>query len=115
MDYLTKEYLLNWTKTHCRTKEEIDMEREKARNEAEKAISSLDTAIITHDPITFKASDFKSVTAFGMALELASKRFNDYEQITVRYAKPFKDKRKVDVDVIFEIFDNTPIEEEEEK
>ena len=102
MEYLTKEWLLEWANKHCSnnpTKEEREKAFEDARIEAEKMLSKLDKMEITFEPIIFDMRDFSTNLSFNVAMDIVGKRYKNEEKINVRYVKPEDEKTK---DVFFQ-------------
>lgn len=88
MDYLTDEWLIDWAKRNCKSKEQLDAENAVALENANKVLSKLDGVEITVDPIIFDVKEFESAHAFAVAMSIASKRYADTDDIIVRYTKP---------------------------
>lgn len=89
MDILNIDYLINWAKSHCKSKEELDDENAIAITEASFVLSDkLNGIEITTEPIVFDSSEFSSLKAFSAAMFMAADRFKDVDDIVVRYAKP---------------------------
>ena len=97
MEYLTKEWLIEWANKHCSnnpTKEEREKAFEDARIEAEKILSKLDKMEITFEPIIFDMRDFPTNLSFNVAMDIVGKRYKNVEGIKVEYAKPENKKKK---------------------
>ena len=88
MNYLTDEWLIDWVKRNCKSKEQLDAENAVALENANKVLSKLDGVEITVEPIIFDVKEFVSAHAFALAMEIASKRYADTDDIIVRYTKP---------------------------
>lgn len=88
MNYLTDEWLIDWAKRNCKSKEQLDAENAVALENANKVLSKLDGVEITVDPIIFDVKEFESAHAFAVAMSIASKRYADTDDIIVRYTKP---------------------------
>jgi hypothetical protein len=88
MDYLTNEWLIDWAKRNCKPKEQLDAENAVALENANKVLSKLDGVEITVDPIIFDVKEFMSAHAFAIAMSIASKRYEDTDDIIIRYTKP---------------------------
>ena len=102
MEYLSTEWLKNWTNTHCKSRDALVNERNEAILEASVALAMLDTMEITTDPITFDSRGFKTVKAFSTALFMASEEYKDSDDIIVRYTKP-KNKDTNTVSIQFNV------------
>jgi len=102
MNYLTNEWLIDWTKRNCKSKEQLDAENAAALENANKVLSKLDGVEITVDPITFDVKEFGSAHAFAIAMSIASKRYADTDDIIVRYTKP-EDKETHEIYIQFHI------------
>lgn len=88
MKYLTDEWLIDWVKKNCKSKEQLDTENAVALKNANKILSKLDGMEITVEPIIFDVKEFESAHAFAVAMSIASKRYADTDDILVRYTKP---------------------------
>ena len=102
MDYLTDEWLIDWAKRNCKSKEQLDTEKAVALENANKVLSKLDGVEITVDPIIFDIKEFESAHAFAVAMSIASKRYVDTEDIIVRYTKP-EDKETHEIYIQFHV------------
>lgn len=102
MDYLTDEWLIDWVKKKCKSKEQLDTENAVALKNANKILSKLDGMEITVEPIIFDVKEFESVHAFAVAMSIASKRYADTDDIIVRYTKP-EDKETHEIYIQFHI------------
>lgn len=100
MDYLTDEWLIDWAKRNCKSKEQLDTEKSVALENANKVLSKLDGVEITVDPIIFDIKEFESAHAFAVAMSIASKRYADTDDIIVRYTKP-EDKETHEIYIQF--------------
>jgi len=85
---LTDEWLIDWVKRNCKSKEQLDAENAVALENANKVLSKLDGVEITVEPIIFDVKEFESAHAFAVAMSIASKRYADTDDILVRYTKP---------------------------
>ena len=88
MNYLTDEWLIDWVKKNCKSKEQLDAENAAALENANKVLSKLDGVEITVEPIIFDVKEFESAHAFAVAMSIANKRYADTDDILVRYTKP---------------------------
>ncbi len=102
MDYLTDEWLIDWAKRNCKSKEQLDAEKAVALENANKILSKLDGVEITVDPIIFDIKEFESAHAFAVAMSIASKRYADTDDIIVRYTKP-EDKETHEIYIQFHV------------
>lgn len=102
MDYLTDEWLIDWVKKNCKSKEQLDTENAVALKNANKILSKLDGMEITVEPIIFDVKEFESAHAFAVAMSIASKRYADTDDIIVRYTKP-EDKETHEIYIQFHI------------
>ena len=102
MDYLTDEWLIDWAKRNCKSKEQLDAEKAVALENANKVLSKLDGVEITVDPIIFGVKEFESAHAFAVAMSIASKRYADTDDIIVRYTKP-EDKETHEIYIQFHV------------
>ena len=102
MNYLTDEWLIDWAKKNCKSKEQLDAENAVALENANKVLSKLDGVEITVEPIIFDVKEFVSAYAFALAMEIASKRYADTDDILVRYTKP-EDKETHDIYIQFHV------------
>ena len=102
MDYLTDEWLIDWAKRNCKSKEQLDTEKSVALENANKVLSKLDGVEITVDPIIFDIKEFESAHAFAVAMSIASKRYADTDDIIVRYTKP-EDKETHEIYIQFHV------------
>lgn len=102
MDYLTDEWLIDWAKRNCKSKEQLDTEKAVALENANKVLSKLDSVEITVDPIIFDIKEFESAHAFAVAMSIASKRYADTDDIIVRYTKP-EDKETHEIYIQFHV------------
>lgn len=102
MDYLTDEWLIDWAKRNCKSKEQLDAEKAVALENANKVLSKLDGVEITVDPIIFDIKEFESAHAFAVAMSIASKRYADTDDILVRYTKP-EDKETHEIYIQFHV------------
>lgn len=102
MDYLTDEWLIDWAKRNCKSKEQLDTEKAVALENANKVLSKLDGVEITVDPIIFDIKEFESAHAFAVAMSIASKRYVDTDDIIVRYTKP-EDKETHEIYIQFHV------------
>lgn len=95
MEYLTTEWLVDWANKYCKTKEEIESKENDALLEAHKILDDkLNGVEITVEPIIFDSKNFSSSLAFSMALFIAAKRYDNTDDILVRYTKPKNDETK---------------------
>lgn len=89
MEYLTDDWLREWARTHCKTKEELEKERIASEKEATNIfLNKIDGVEITTEPIIFNAKEFSSSRAFANAMFIAGKHYADTDDIIVRYTKP---------------------------
>lgn len=89
MEYLTKKRLLEWAEKNCKPKEELDVLKKAAEEEAFEMINKkLNNVEITIEPIIFDASEFSNSLAFSKALDICSKRYKNTDDVLVRYTKP---------------------------
>ena len=102
MDYLTDEWLIDWAKRNCKSKEQLDTEKAVALENANKVLSKLDGVETTVDPIIFDIKEFESAHAFAVAMSIASKRYADTDDIIVRYTKP-EDKETHEIYIQFHV------------
>ena len=102
MDYLTDEWLIDWAKRNCKSKEQLDAENAVALENANKVLSKLDGVEITVDPIIFDIKEFESAHAFAKAMFIAGKRYADTDDIIVRYTKP-EDKETHEIYIQFHV------------
>lgn len=102
MDYLTDEWLIDWAKKNCKSKEQLDAENAVALENANKVLSKLDGVEITVDPIIFDIKEFESAHAFAVAMSIASKRYANTDDILVRYTKP-EDKETHEIYIQFHV------------
>ena len=102
MNYLTDEWLIDWVKRNCKSKEQLDAEKVVALENANKVLSKLDGVEITVEPIIFDVKEFESAHAFALAMEIASKRYADTGDIIVRYTKP-EDKETHEIYIQFHV------------
>ena len=102
MEYLTDDWLREWAKRNCKSKEQLDAENAVALENANKVLSKLDGMEITVNPITFDVKEFVSAHAFAIAMSIASKRYADTDDIIVRYTKP-EDKETHEIYIQFHI------------
>ena len=102
MNYLTDEWLIDWAKRNCKSKEQLDAENAVALENANKVLSKLDGVEITVEPIIFDVKEFESAHAFAVAMSIASKRYTDTDDILVRYTKP-EDKETNEIYIQFHV------------
>lgn len=102
MNYLTDEWLIDWVKRNCKSKEQLDAENAVALENANKVLSKLDGVEITVEPIIFDVKEFESAHAFAVAMSIANKRYVDTDDILVRYTKP-EDKETHEIYIQFHI------------
>ena len=102
MKYLTDEWLIDWVKKNCKSKEQLDTENAVALKNANKILSKLDGMEITVESIIFDVKEFESAHAFAVAMSIASKRYADTDDIIVRYTKP-EDKETHEIYIQFHI------------
>ena len=102
MNYLTNEWLIDWAKRNCKSKEQLDAEKAVALENANKVLSKLNGVEITVDPIIFDVKEFESAHAFALAMEIANKRYADTDDILVRYTKP-EDKETHEIYIQFHV------------
>ena len=102
MNYLTDEWLIDWVKKNCKSKEQLDAENAVALENANKVLSKLDGVEITVEPIIFDVKGFESAHAFAVAMSIASKRYADTDDILVRYTKP-EDKETHEIYIQFHV------------
>lgn len=102
MNYLTDEWLIDWAKRNCKSKEQLDTEKAVALENANKVLSKLDGVEITVDPIIFDVKEFESAHAFAIGMSIASKRYADTDNIIVRYTKP-EDKETHEIYIQFHV------------
>ena len=101
-NYLTDEWLIDWAKRNCKSKEQLDAENAAALENANKVLSKLDGVEITVEPIIFDVKEFESAYAFAIAMSIASKRYADTDDILVRYTKP-EDKETHEIYIQFHV------------
>jgi len=94
MKYLATEWLIDWARKNCKSKEEVESNEYEALCEANSVLDKLNGIEITTEPIVFDSRDFSSPLAFSMALLIASKRYADTDDIVVRYTKPKNEDTK---------------------
>ena len=99
---LTDEWFIDWAKRNCKSKEQLDAENAVALENANKVLSKLDGVEITVEPIIFDVKEFVSAHAFALAMEIASKRYADTDDILVRYTKP-EDKETHEIYIQFHV------------
>ena len=102
MKYLTDEWLIDWVKKNCKSKEQLDTENAVALKNANKILSKLDGMEITVESIIFDVKEFESAHAFAVAMSIASTRYADTDDILVRYTKP-EDKETHEIYIQFHI------------
>ena len=103
MEYLTDDWLREWARTHCKTKEELEKEIIAAEKEATSIfLNKIDGVEITTEPIIFDAKEFSSTRAFARAMFMAAKHYADTDDIIVRYTKP-ENKETHEVSIQFHI------------
>lgn len=102
MNYLTDEWLIDWAKRNCKSKEQLDAENAVALENANKVLSKLDGVEITVEPIIFDVKEFESAHAFAVAMSIANKRYADTDDILVRYTKP-EDKETHEIYIQFHV------------
>ena len=102
MNYLTDEWLIDWVKRNCKSKEQLDAENAAALENANKVLSKLDDVEITVEPIIFDVKEFESAHAFAVAMSIANKRYADTDDILVRYTKP-EDKETHEIYIQFHV------------
>lgn len=102
MNYLTDEWLIDWAKRNCKSKEQLDAENAVALENANKVLSKLDGVEITVEPIIFDVKEFESAHAFAVAMSIASKCYADTDDILVRYTKP-EDKETHEIYIQFHV------------
>lgn len=102
MNYLTDEWLIDWVKKNCKSKEQLDAENAAALENANKVLSKLDGVEITVEPIIFDVKEFESAHAFAVAMSIANKRYADTDDILVRYTKP-EDKETHEIYIQFHV------------
>lgn len=103
MEYLTDDWLREWAKTHCKTKEDLEKERIATEKEATNIfLNKIDGVEITTEPIIFDAKEFSSSRAFASAIFIAGKHYADTDDIIVRYTKP-ENKETHEVSIQFHI------------
>ena len=102
MNYLTDEWLIDWAKRNCKSKEQLDAENAAALENANKVLSKLDGVEITVEPIIFDVKEFESAHAFAVAMSIANKRYADTDDILVRYTKP-EDKETHEIYIQFHV------------
>jgi hypothetical protein len=102
MNYLTDEWLIDWVKRNCKSKEQLDAENAAALENANKVLSKLDGVEITVEPIIFDVKEFESAHAFAVAMSIANKRYADTDDILVRYTKP-EDKETHEIYIQFHV------------
>ena len=89
IEYLTKEYIINWLSKNCLPQSEIDELNKVANEAASKANDSVsDEMIENNEEISFNIDDFpENDKAFAAAMFKFADRFRDNDDIEVRYAK----------------------------
>lgn len=89
IEYLTKEYIIDWLSKHCLPESEIDKLNRVANEAASKANDSVsDEMIENNEEISFNIDDFsENDMAFAAAMFKFADRFRDNDDIEVRYAK----------------------------
>jgi hypothetical protein len=102
MNYLTDEWLIAWVKRNCKSREQLNAENAVALENANKVFYKLDGVEITVEPIIFNVKEFVSAHAFALAMEIASKRYADTDDIIVRYTKP-EDKETHEIYIQFHV------------
>ena len=103
MEYLTDDWLREWARIHCETKEELEKEIIAAEKEATNIfLNKIDGVEITTEPIIFDAKEFSSFRAFATAMFIAGKHYADTDDIIVRYTKP-ENKETHEVSIQFHI------------
>ena len=103
MEYLIDDWLREWARTHCKTKEELEKERIATEKEATNIfMNKIDGVEITTEPIIFDAKEFSSSRAFASAIFMAGKHYADTDDIIVRYTKP-ENKETHEVSIQFHI------------
>ena len=102
MNYLTDEWLIDWAKRNCKSKEQLDAENAVALENANKVLSKIDGVEITVEPIIFDVKEFESAHAFAVAMSIANKRYADTDDILVRYTKP-EDKETHEIYIQFHV------------
>jgi len=103
MKYLTDDWLREWARTHCKTKEELEKEKIAAEKEtANIFLNKIDGVEITTEPIIFDSKEFSTDRAFAATMLIAGKHYADTDDIIVRYAKP-ENKETHEVSIQFHI------------
>jgi hypothetical protein len=103
MEYLIDDWLREWARTHCKTKEELEKERIAIEKEATNIfMNKIDGVEITTEPIIFDAKEFSSSRAFASAIFMSGKHYADTDDIIVRYTKP-ENKETHEVSIQFHI------------
>ena len=103
MKYLIDDWLREWVRKYCKSKEELIKEKNEADAEAAKILSSkLGGVDITVDPIVFDLKEFSSTKAFATAMLIAGNHYADTDDIIVRYTKP-ENKETHEVSIQFHI------------
>ena len=94
-EYLTDEFLKNWTKKYCLSKEEIDFMKDMATYEARVTIVEIITpeAVLNNEETILPCDTEKLFRrskewGFAYAIDILGKRFADNHDFSVRYAKP---------------------------
>lgn len=88
MEFLSNEWLQEWTSTHCKGQLEIEKEKAEAKDEAEKILNELENVEITTEPLTFYAKDFVSSEIFAIVMSEVAKMYSSTDDVVVRYSKP---------------------------
>ena len=88
MEFLSNEWLQEWTSTHCKGQLEIEKEKAEAKAEAEKILNELENVEITTEPLTFYAKDFVSSEIFAIVMSEVAKMYSSTDDVVVRYSKP---------------------------
>ena len=103
MEYLTDDWLREWARTHCKTKEELEKERIAVVKEATNIfLNKIDGVDITTEPIIFDSKEFSTDRVFAAAMFIAGKHYADTDDIIVRYTKP-ENKETHEVSIQFHI------------
>jgi flagellar basal body P-ring protein FlgI len=88
MEFLSNEWLQEWTSTHCKGQLEIEKEKAEAKAEAEKILNELENVEITTEPLTFHAKDFVGSEIFAIVMSEVAKMYSSTDDVVVRYSKP---------------------------
>lgn len=89
IEYLTKEYIIDWLSNHCLPQSEIDELNRVANEDASKVNDFVsDEMIENNEEISFNIDDFpENSKAFAATMFKFADRFRDNDDIEVIYAK----------------------------